>query len=294
MHDVMIIGAGPAGLAAALQLKRHGVDFVLLERSRVGGLLNNANLVENYPGFPGGIPGEELISLFHEQTTELGVEVTKDDINSLDYKNNSFIARGRNIDYQASIAIIATGTKGKTLPGLRMPDEVSSRVITEIFSIKSVENARIVIIGAGDLAFDYALNLGRKNTVTILNRSTELTCLPLLWDRARNYSSVKYQEQSQVEEVLPGPKGDVVLRIKSPAGSQLLPCDYVISAIGRQPNLDFYSKSFGKIAIDLVKKEILYLIGDVKNGIYRQAAIAVGDGIECAMRVYAKLKEKHQ
>lgn len=74
----------------------------------------------------------------------------------------------------------------------------------------------------------------------------------------------------------------------------MLPCDYMISAIGRQPNLDFYSESLRKMAIDLEKKEILHLIGDVKNGIFRQAAIAVGDGIECAMRVYATLKEKPQ
>lgn len=290
----MIIGAGPAGLAAALQLKRYGVDIVLLERSRVGGLLNNANLVENYPGFPGGIPGENLISLFHRQCTELGVEVTKDDINCLDYKKNSFIAGGSNIDYQAPIAIIATGTRGNTPPGLRIPDEIRDSVITELFSIKSVENKQIVIIGAGDLAFDYALNLGRRNTITILNRSTELTCLPLLSDRARKYSSVKYLEQTQVEEVLPGSNGDVLLKVISPAGSQMLPCDYMISAIGRQPNLDFYSESLRKMAIDLEKKEILHLIGDVKNGIFRQAAIAVGDGIECAMRVYATLKEKPQ
>jgi thioredoxin reductase len=292
-HDVVIIGAGPAGLAAALQFMRYGVDVVLVERSNVGGLLNNANLVENYPGFPAGIPGEALVSLFHKQITDLGVKVTNDDIKSIEYEDSIFIIGGKTDDYRARIAVIATGTKGGIPPGLHIPTEIRGKIVTEILRIKSVENKKIVIIGAGDLAFDYALSLAGRNTVTILNRSSELTCLSLLWDRARKCSSVKYQERTRVEEAFPGPNGDVLLKVKSPEGNLLLSCDYVISAIGRQPNLDFYSESFKKKAIELEKKEILHLIGDVKNGIYRQAAIAVGDGIRCAMKVYALLKEKH-
>jgi thioredoxin reductase len=292
MHDVLIIGAGPAGLAAALQLKRYGIDFILLERGRVGGLLNNANLVENYPGFPGGLPGEKLVGLFKNQIAQLGVEVTCDDVISLKYEDDVFTAVGNNDNYQAPMAIVATGTRGKYLDGLVIPDVLKDKVMTEILAIMQVENKSILIIGAGDLAFDYALNLGKKNRIVILNRSKDVKCLPLLQNRIARFSSVKYQEQTQVEGLLPGANGQVRVRTSSAKGSQSISCDYIISAIGREPNLGFFSDELRTMTPDLEKREILYLIGDVKNGMYRQAAIASGDGIKCAMKIYSMLKEK--
>ena len=75
-ENIVIIGAGPAGLAAGLQLKRYGEEFILIERDNIGGLLRNANLVENYPGFPGGISGRELVRRFKKQVSEISVKVT--------------------------------------------------------------------------------------------------------------------------------------------------------------------------------------------------------------------------
>ncbi len=294
MPDVLIIGAGPAGLAAALQLKRYGIDATLIERGRVGGLLNNANLVENYPGFPGGISGVNLIELFSEQVTRIGVEITCDEVVSLDYSNGSFLASGRQEQYSAPVAIIASGTRGKLPEEIKIPEAIKSMVMTEILPIITAENKRIMIVGAGDLAFDYALNLGRRNKVEILNRTKEVKSLPLLWDRVQNISSVKYRDQTQLEDVQPGLNGEIILTTVSPSGSQEFSCDYLVFAIGREPCLDFIATELHKKRTVLEQEGKLSFIGDVGNGIYRQAAIAVGDGITGAMKVYGTLEEMKQ
>ena len=293
MPEVLIIGAGPAGLAAALQFKRRGVDFLLFERQRVGGLLNNANWVENYPGFPGGITGEALVDLFHRQVTQLGVEVKYEEVRSLDYAAAQFQAEASQATYLAPFAIIASGTIGHVPQGIHPPENLRDRVLTEILPIKDLSGKRLVIIGAGDLAFDYALNLGRKNQVLILNRSGERKCLPLLWERAGEMTSVFYREQIQLVGVEAGDQAVLNLHTVSPGGTQSIPCDYLVYAIGRGPNTGFLSAHVTQIADELEQRGVLHCIGDVKNGIYRQVAIAVGDGILAAMQIIKTLEGKH-
>jgi len=290
MTEALIIGAGPAGLAAALQLQRRGADYILLERQQVGGLLNNANLVENYPGFPGGIAGEALIQRFHQQVTELGVAITYEDVVSLEYADGKFRVLTPQASFQAPMAIIASGTLGNTPENLPTPSELSGRVLTEILPIKSVTGKRVTIIGAGDLAFDYALNLGRRNEVLILNRSQERKCLPLLWARASHMQSITYQEQTQLVGIQAGNKDGVELHVEAPGGEKFLVCDFLVYAIGRRPNTGFITEKVWQMMDELEQRGVLFRIGDVKNGIYRQAAIAVGDGILAAMHIIRKLE----
>ena len=290
MTDVLIIGAGPAGLAATLQLQRRGVDLVIFERRRVGGLLNNANLVENYPGFPGGIEGEALVERMEHQVTALGVEVNYEEVRNLDYAEGPFKAETQRAVYRAPVVIIASGTVGITPEGINPPPGLEERVLTEILTIKAVTGKKVVIIGAGDLAFDYALNLGRRNEVLILNRSTERKCLPLLWERVRQLPAVRYREQTRLVSIQAGKDSRLRLVTEHPGGRNDTSCDYLVYAIGRRPNTAFLSGQVRQKVSELEQNGLLYTIGDVKNGIYRQIAIAVGDGILAAMQIIKNME----
>ena len=114
--QVAIIGAGTAGMTAAIQLKRYDIPFVLLERERVGGLLWNANLVENYPGFPAGVSGSKLIGLMEKQMERIGVEVTFESVTELSYEDDRFLVATSQASYCPRYVVVASGTKPKPFP----------------------------------------------------------------------------------------------------------------------------------------------------------------------------------
>jgi thioredoxin reductase len=288
LEAAIIIGAGPAGLATALQLKRYGLDALVLERDQIGGLLRNANLVENYPGFPGGIPGDQLVRLFVEQAQAIAVDVTHEEVTELIYETGVFHVKTRAHDYYSRIVVIASGTRLRTLTDLHIPERLRDRVLYEIHSIAQVNGKRIMIVGAGDAAFDYALNLARNND------EDQVKCLPLLQRRAAASTRVEYRAQTRILELLEARDGGVVVQCASPIGPTCFQADYVIGAIGREPQLDFVSTQLSTCMDELEARQQLHLIGDVKNGVFRQTAIAVGDGILAAMKIYQSIKESSQ
>lgn len=292
MISVIIVGAGPAGLAAAIQLKRYGIDALLLERDTTGGLLRNANLVENYPGFPGGISGIELVRLFEQQAYTTGVHVTQGEVVDLRYNGDAFEVATREDTFRSQVAVIATGTRAELLTDPQISAEVSELVHYEVVPLLEQRGKRIAIIGAGDAAFDYALNLSRHNRVTILNRSERVKCLPLLWERAQAKENIRYLANHAFTEIVRDGTGGLKLSFRSPAGSGALRVDYLVAALGRQPRLDFTSREVLARKDTLERQGVLYFIGDVKNDIYRQTSIAVGDGVRAAMRINEWFKEQ--
>ncbi len=289
-EEVVIVGAGPAGVTAAIQLKRYGIPFVLLEKERVGGLLWNANLVENYPGFPAGVSGSKLVRLIEKQMERVGVEVTFDSVLRLHYNKTGFRIETIQTEYHARYVVVASGTKPIPFP-LAVPMAAQDSVFSDVYHLLSESNKRIVIIGSGDAAFDYALNLTKnRNSVTILNRGREVKCLRLLWERAVADPAIEYRAETplssvDLDETPPERGGETVgrLKLRTEAGESLK-ADYLLFAIGRIPQVSFLPDEILNNRLDGV-----YFVGDVKNGRFRQAAIAAGDGLRAAMEIYSHL-----
>jgi thioredoxin reductase len=291
IEDVIIVGAGPAGLATALQLERYGIKPLIIEQARIGGLLHNANLVENYPGFPGGIPGPRLVNLFKEQVKDYELNIQKTRLEKLAHADDlfEFTIPGKII--YSRIAVIASGTKPRLIQDIDLLDEVQKQVFYEVFPLLEVKNKKIAIIGAGDAAFDYALNLAQYNDLLILNRGKEVRCLPLLWERSKASSRIQYHPDTSISSISITPDKRLQIDCRNPRGQTTIAIDYLVAAIGREPNLDFMSSQISENTIQLENSGKLFFVGDVVRGLYRQTSIAIGDGILTAMKIYQSLKE---
>jgi thioredoxin reductase (NADPH) len=287
--DAAVVGCGPAGIAAAIQLARHGVAFSLFERERPGGLLWNAHLVENYPGFPGGIAGPELAQKFLRQLGEGGIAPIPAAVTGIERHAGGYRLQTADGEYGAEHVVLATGTRPKPWDGPPVPPECRGRVHTEVHPLRDLSGRKVVIIGAGDAAFDYALTLAAANDVTILNRGGRTRCLPLLERRASQEPRIAYRSNTAVSRVAPGADGRLLVQCKARGGTVDLESDHLLLAVGREPELDL-------LTADLLEGDGrpaagLHVVGDAAGGRCRQAAIAVGDGVRAAMRIALELKE---
>jgi thioredoxin reductase len=291
VYPVAIIGAGPAGCAAAIQLRRSGIRFLLIEGNRIGGLVRSANLIENYPGFPFGISGPDLASLFENQLNQLKVNIIHEVVNSLDYDETVYKIDTENGVYLSNNIILASGTRPKPIP-IEVSIRLRNKVISDIDPIFGIKNERVLIVGAGDAAFDYALNLAKWNTVEILNHHKTISCLPLLTHRAFALDSISYTD----EIIVTGVKSKSVnarlhVMCERKGKQSVIPADYLLFAIGRNPNLSFLSDRIRNNERHLKRSGSLYYAGDVKNGFFRQTVIAAGDGLRAAMEISNALLE---
>jgi thioredoxin reductase (NADPH) len=286
---VAVIGAGPAGIAAAIQLNRFGLHAVVVEKHRIGGLLSSANLVENYPGFPAGISGPSLVNLFEEQLRNTTAEIIFEEVVDLRFENQTFCLVTDKRTLHAAFVIVASGTRPIELSGLQIPDGTDNAIHYDINPILAETGKRIVIIGAGDAAFDYALNLGKRNQVHILNRGTRVRCIPILWQRAIAMSTIAYSEETEALHVHRDSQGELSLECRSGEKGLWLNADHLVFAIGREPQLGFLSGFDRTSLTELERDGLIHFAGDVKNGSLRQTAIAIGDGAAAAMKIHAKL-----
>jgi thioredoxin reductase (NADPH) len=288
--DIVIIGCGPAGLGAAIQLRRMGEAPLVFEARKVGGQLWNAHLVENYPGFPDGIGGPELAGRMREHLKRHDPEIQFEEVVKLDV-DELFELETAERRVRCRTVIMATGTRARRPGGFNVSGDVSGRVFSEIFPIREVTGKHVVIVGSGDAAFDYALNLAGANRVTILNRSDRTRCLPLLKKRADHETSIDYRVRSMPLGI--ETRGDRGLRLacSTPGGDTAIDADFVLLAIGREPRLDFLTGRLRARLENLRRQGAIHLIGDVGRGMMRQTAIAVGDGVRAAIDAHAKLEE---
>ncbi len=274
-HNIIVVGAGPAGIACAIQLKRFARDVAIIEKNRIGGLLNNANIVENYPGFPFGISGMELCNKMAEHLKCLDIPIYYDNVINLSYKDN-FLLESEKTQYSAEYLVLACGTIPKKLMQIDNSD-----IHYDLQNLINIKSKSIIIIGGGDAAFDYALNMSINNQISIIHRNENFSALRLLIDRANKNSNIKIYKSYIIEEISHKNGKKIVNCISSDGKKETIECDDIIVAIGREPDLSLI-ETMG--LNDKIEQKI-FKIGDLCNGRYRQATISVGDGMKTAMMI---------
>ncbi len=288
MNDVTVIGAGPAGIAASIYLKRAGYEPLVYEKGEVGGLLLNANRVENYPGFPGGISGYNLVCLMKEQLSILNISIVRKEVKDISLANESFKVTAESGEEISKVVIVASGTQPKPIDFKGSEPLMNRKIFYEIKDIPETQREdTYMIIGGGDAAFDYALNLSKMAArVEIVFRSVSPRCLPLLKERVARHENIKVHPSSTVLEVKEE-DGRLVFPCTSENETVSLASDYALIACGRTPNLEVIPEEMRRTLTiqgdGTTNVPGLFIAGDMRRGRYRQAGIAVGDGILCAM-----------
>lgn len=271
IYDCIIIGGGPAGIAASIQLKRTGWNILLLEKSSLGGLLVNAHQVENYLGHL-KISGKALARLFQKQVKIWKIPCRREEVKAVIKRGIFEVSTSKN-SYHGKTVLIATGTIAKKWP-LPIPHILQKKVFTDWSSLESKlqkkPHARIGIIGGGDLAFDFALHMKALGAFPLIFVRNKPTCLALLFKRSIE-QGIQIFENTKINNVEEQGKNLLLYSAK-----QYFETDLILVAIGREPTLpEIHSK----------KTPGLYFAGDVQNGLHRQAGIAAGDGLKAAMKI---------
>ncbi len=286
--EVTIIGAGPAGMSAAIYLQRAGLEPVLLERGEPGGLLCSANWVENYPGFPDGIPGQDLATRFKDQLRAVGATMTRTEVQSVKRARWGFQIKSGLGDRTSRAVILATGTRPAEIKMKGAAELAGKRVFSELHELpSSLRGKRLIIIGGGDAAFDYALGLRERGAQIVVVSRSEPCCLTLLRGRTEvlGIEVVIGASPKAVRRT----KDGLVITCNAGASEVELTGNMLLMACGRVPNIEVLSPSLRRevgaswMGFPETRVRGLYLAGDVVRDRQRQTGIAVGDGIRAAM-----------
>ncbi len=296
MHDVVIIGSGPAGLTAAIYTARANLSPLLIEGWQGGGQLATTTEVENYPGFAKPVLGPDLMKEMRAQAERFGTKFLTGDVTAVDLQRRPFLLRvdGGGATIEARTVIIATGASAIHL---NVPGEqeltghgVSTCATCDGFFFRGKE---LVVVGGGDSAMEEALFLTKFATkVTVVHRRETLRASKIMQDRARQHGKITFVWNSVVEAIL-GDKVVAGVRLRHVAtGTRTeFACAGVFVAIGHRPNTDLFK---GQLSMDARGYLLttagsatnipgVFAAGDVQDSRYRQAVTAAGSGCMAAL-----------
>ena len=305
IHDIIIIGSGPAGDTAALYTARANLKPLVIEGIEPGGQLMITTDVENYPGFPKGIQGPELMEEFKSQAERFGAEYIFGEVSSVDFNNRPFtITVDEETTYKSNSVIIATGATAKLL-GLESESNLMGRGVSACATCDGFffQDQEVAVVGGGDTAMEEALFLTRYATnVKIIHRRDELRASKIMQERAVSNSKIEFIWNTEVTDILANENGEVAklkLHNLSTSDESELDINGLFIAIGHKPNTQIFDgiidrNENGYILTDNGTKtniEGVFACGDAQDWIYRQAVTAAGTGCMAAIDAERYLAE---
>jgi thioredoxin reductase (NADPH) len=304
VREVIIIGGACAGYTAALYTARANMQPLVIEGARWGGQLMITSDVENYPGYPEGILGPEMMQDFRRQAERFGTEFITDDATKVDFSERPFRVWVGDDEYRAETVIIATGANARQL-GLVSEKRLQGRGVSycAVCDAAFFKDADIVVVGGGDSAMEEATFLAKfADKVNVVHRRDVFRASPIMVDRAESNDKVNFVTDSVVEEVLGDDRvtGVTVRNVKTDELSELKAEGFFV-AIGHDPNTQLFR---GQIDMDEAGYIItkgkstdtnipgVFAAGDVQDHVYRQAVTAAGSGCTAALDAERWLAEE--